>query len=79
MLIGTDLIECEIRYLRSRICGLEQCVFELLLKNERLRSALSSDASMKWANRPDAAIFGVTLFDKQEKQGDPSNGRDCSL
>jgi hypothetical protein len=55
MLIGTDSIECEIVYLRSRICGLEQCVCELLAKNERLRSALFSEDSLKWINRPDAA------------------------
>jgi hypothetical protein len=60
MLIGTDSIESEIRYLRSRICGLEQCVCDLLSKNERLRSALSSDASLKLLNRPDAAVFNVT-------------------
>ena len=59
MPIGTDSIESDIRYLRSRICGLEQCVCELLSKNERLRSALSSDASLQWANRPDAADFNV--------------------
>ena len=59
MLIGTDSIESEIRYLRSRICGLEQCVCELLSKNERLRLALFSDASLQWVNRPDAAAFNV--------------------
>jgi hypothetical protein len=53
MLIGTDSIESEIVHLRSRICGLERCVCELLLKNERLRSALSRDAFLKWVNRPD--------------------------
>ena len=58
MPIGTDSIESEIQYLRSRIYGLEQCVCELLSKNERLRSALSS-ASLKWVNRPDAAAFNV--------------------
>lgn len=59
MPIGADSIESEIRYLRLRIYGLEQCVCEPLSKNERLRSALSSDASLKWVNRPDAAAFNV--------------------
>jgi len=57
MLVCTDATEsAEIIYLRSRICGLEQCVCELLSKNERLRAALSSDALLKWLNRSDAAL-----------------------
>ena len=51
MLIGTDPIEPEIVYLQSRICTLEQCVCELLVKNELLRSALSRDAFLSWVNR----------------------------
>ena len=53
MLIGTDPIEPEIVYLQSRICTLEQCVCELLVKNELLRSALSRDAFLSWTNRSD--------------------------
>lgn len=52
MLIGTDPVESEIVYLQSRICTLEQCVCELLVKNELLRSALSRDALLNWVNRP---------------------------
>ena len=53
MLIGTDPIESEIVYLQLRICTLEQCVCELLVKNELLRSALSRDALLSWVNGPD--------------------------
>ncbi len=52
MLIGTDPIEAEIVYLQSRICTLEQCICELLVKNELLRSTLSRDAFLSWVNRP---------------------------
>lgn len=55
MLPCTDRTEsAEILYLRSRICGLEHCVCELLTKNEMLRLALSADASLKWLSRNDA-------------------------
>jgi hypothetical protein len=53
MLIATDPIESEIVYLQSRVCTLEQCVCELLVKNELLRSALSRDGHLSWSNRPD--------------------------
>ncbi|NYF91461.1 hypothetical protein HDF08_003563 [Edaphobacter lichenicola] len=52
MLIGTDPIEAEIVYLQSRICTLEQCICELLVKNELLRSTLSRGAFLSWVNRP---------------------------
>jgi len=68
MLIGTDSIDSEIAYLRSRVRGLEQCLCELLLKNERLRSALSLDAFPKWVNRPDEGRQNQS-FVRQETLG----------
>ena len=52
MPVNTDQFEsAEMMYLRVRISGLEGCIYELLSKNERLRAALSADASLKWTNR----------------------------
>jgi hypothetical protein len=53
---GTDESEsADLIYLRFRISGLESYICELLAKNERLRSALSDEALLKWINRSDEA------------------------
>jgi hypothetical protein len=70
MPIGTDSIESEILYLRSRICSLEQCVCELLSKNERLRSALFADASRNGSidlMQPFSALYRLSISNEHKE------------